>query len=133
MSRRRFRKDGGLAPLLVRLIKAAKQSGEDAEGADISGAPDALRELGAMALWAIPIHGVFVPNNPDISFQIERISKAHLGLDHARKEFREALKAVEPFDRRDAIESAHNGVRSVDDEAYFYAGLAFGTTLARLD
>jgi hypothetical protein len=132
MSRRRSRKDRGLPPLLVRLIQAAEHSGEDAEGADISGAPDALRELGKLALWVLPIHGVFVPNNPDISFQIQRISIAHLGLDHARKEFREALKAVEPFAQRDAIESAHNQVRSVDDEAYFYSGLAFGITLANL-
>lgn len=132
MSRRRSRKDGGLAPLLVRLIKAAKHSGEDAEGADISGAPDALQELGALALWALPIHGIFVPNNPDISFEIERISKTCLGLDDARREFREALKVVEPFAQRDAIESAHSHVRSIDDEAYFYAGLAFGITLASL-
>jgi hypothetical protein len=133
MSRGRSRKDGGLPPLLVRLIKAAKHSGEDGEGADISGAPDALRELGALALWALPIHGVFVPNNPDVSFQIQRISLAHLGLEHARKEFREALKIVEPFAQRDAIESAHNHVRSIDDEAYFYSGLAFGITLASLE
>lgn len=132
MSRRRSRKDGGLPPLLVRLIKAAKHSGEDAAGADISSAPDALRELGALALWAVPIHGVFVPNHPDISFEIQRISKAYLGLDDARKELREALKVVEPFAERDAIESAHRRVRSVDDEAYFYSGLAFGITLASL-
>jgi hypothetical protein len=114
------------------MIKAAKHSGEDAEGADISGAPDALRELGALALWALPIPGVFVPNNPDVSFEIQRISMAHLGLEAARKEFREALKVVEPFAQLDAIESAHNQVRCVDDEAYFYSGLAFGITLANL-
>ena len=132
MSRRRSKEGRGLPPLLICLIKAAKYSGEDASGSDISGAPDALRELGALALWALPIHGVFVPNQPDIAFAIERISKASLGLDKARREFREALKAVEPFKHRDAIESAHNQVRSVDDEAYFYAGLAFGVTLASL-
>jgi hypothetical protein len=57
---------------------------------------------------------------------------AHLGLEEARREFRKALQAVESFNERDAIESAHNQVRSVDDKAYFYAGLAFGITLASL-
>jgi hypothetical protein len=132
MSRRRLRRDGGLPPLLVRLIKAAKYAGEDGEGADISGVPDALRELGVLALWALPIHGVFVPNNPDITLEIQKISNAHLGLESARREFREALKVVEPFAPRDAIASAHNRVRSVEDEAYFYAGLAFAITLASL-
>lgn len=58
--------------------------------------------------------------------------KAYLGLDDAQKELREALKVVEPFAERDAIESAHNRVRSVDDEAYLYSGLAFGITLSSL-
>ena len=38
--------------------------------------------------------------------------------------------AVESFGQRDPIESAQNHLRAVSDEAYFYAGLAFGVTLA---
>jgi hypothetical protein len=132
MSRRRSDSDRGLPPLLVWLINAAKHSGKDAEGADIGGAPDALRELGTLASRALPIHGVFVPNNPDICVEIQRVSKAHLGFDQARREFQKALKVVEAFDQRDPIESAHNHLRSVEDEAYYYAGLAFGIVLASL-
>jgi hypothetical protein len=78
MWRRRSDSDSGLPPLLVWLINAAKHSGKDAEGADISGAPDALRELGMLASRVLPIHGVFVPNNPDICAEIQWVSKAHL-------------------------------------------------------
>ena len=130
MSRRRSNGDGGLPPLLVWLINAAKHSGKDAEGADIGGAPEALRGFGALASRALPIYGVFVPNNPDICVEIERVSKAHLGLDQAQREFRKALKVVEAFEQRNAIESAHTQLRTVEDEAYYYAGLAFGIVLA---
>jgi hypothetical protein len=130
MSRRRACSDGGFPPLLVWLINAAKHSGKDAEGADIGGVPDALRELGTLASRVLPIHGIFVPNNPDVCVEIQRVSKAHLGLDLARREFQKALKVVEAFDQRDPIESAHNHLRSVEDEAYYYAGLAFGIVLA---
>ena len=130
MSPHRSRKAKGLPPLLVRLIQAAKDSAKDAEGRDIRGAADALREFGALARWALPIHGLFVPNNNEVSTIVERVAKEHLDLEEARREFREALKVVEVFAHRDPIESAHNHVQSVWDEAYFYAGLAFGVTLA---
>ena len=129
LSRRRSNGDRDLPPLLVWLIKAAKHAGKDAEGADIGGAPEALRGFGALASRALPIYGVFVPNNPDICVEIERISKAHLGLDQARREFRKR-KVVEAFEQRNAIESAHTQLRTVEDEAYYYAGLAFGIVLA---
>jgi hypothetical protein len=38
-------------------------------------------------------------------------------------------ESLEPFDRRDPIESACNQIRSATEEAYFYAGLAFGVTM----
>jgi len=87
MSRRSPNGHGGPPPLLAWLIDAAKRSGKDAEGADTTGAPDALRELGLLASRAVPIHGVFVPNNPDICTEIKRVSNAYLGLDQARREF----------------------------------------------
>jgi hypothetical protein len=71
-----------------------------------------------------------VPNNPNVCAEIQRVSEVHLGLDQARREFKNALKIVETFEQRDPIESAHNHLRSVEDEAYFYAGLAFGIVLA---
>jgi hypothetical protein len=98
LSRRRSNADRDLPALLVWLINAAKHVGKDAEGADIGGATEALRGFGALASRALPIHGVFVPNNPDICVEIERVSKAHLGLDQARREFRKALNVVEAFE-----------------------------------
>jgi hypothetical protein len=37
---------------------------------------------------------------------------------------------VELLEHCDSIESPHNRVQSISDEAHFYAGLAFGVTLA---
>lgn len=130
MARKRFKKSERLSPLLVLLIDAAEHVGEDAAGRDIRGTARALREYGQLALWALPIHGVFVPNNNDVSATVERIAKQHLDWEQARREVREALNAIEPFGQRDPIESAQNHLRAVSDEAYFYAGLAFGVTLA---
>lgn len=132
MARKRFKKPEQLSPLLVRLIDAAEQAREDAEGRDIRGAAQALREFGQLALWALPIHGLFVPNNNDVSVIVERVAKRHLDWEEARCEVREALQAVESFGQRDPIESAQNHLRAVSDEAYFYAGVAFGVTLADL-
>lgn len=115
-----------LVPALVRLIDAAEHLHEDADGQGIAGA---LREFGEMALWVVPIRGVFIPSDEPVSFVIDRIAVRHLGLDKARAEFRKALAAIEPFDRRDAVESAHTRVRSVGEDAYFYAGLAVGITM----
>jgi hypothetical protein len=110
-------------------VEAVELHGVDAEKRNLKGVAPALRELGDLALWALPICGVFVPNDEEVSLVVERVAMRHLGLQEARTEFRKALAAVEPFDRRDAIESAHNQIRSATEEAYFYAGLAFGVTL----
>jgi hypothetical protein len=130
MSPRRSTKPERLSPVLTRLIEAAEQHGANAEGRDIKGAARALREFGGVALWVLPIHGVFVPNDNDVSMIVERVARQHFGMEEARAEFRKALETVEPFDRRDPIEVAHGHVRSVAEEAYFYAGLAFGVTLS---
>ena len=130
MSSHRPTKPGRLSPVLTRLIEAAEQHGQDAEGRDLKGAARALREFGGVALWVLPIHGVFVPNHNDVSMIVERVAAQHLGLKEARAEFRNALETVEPFERRDPVEAAHGHVRGVAEEAYFYAGLAFGVTLA---
>src|SRR5688572_24412079 len=130
MARKRFKKSERLSPLLVRLIDAAEHAREDAEGRDIRGAAQALREFGQLALWALPIHGVFVPNNNDVSMIVQRAAKEYLEWEEARGEVRAALAAIETFELRDPIETAENHLRAVSDEAYFYAGLAFGVTLA---
>lgn len=129
MSRRRPTKPERLSPVLVRLIEAAEQHGEDAEGREIKGVACALREFGTAAQWVLPIYGVFVPNDNGVAMLVERVAREHLGLEKARAEFRSALESIEPFDRRDPIESAHNHIRTVAEEAYFYAGLAIGVTM----
>jgi hypothetical protein len=121
------KKTKDLPRLLVRLIRAAKANESDTEH---SANPDALRAFGALALTAIPAHGVFVPNQEEMMVAIERIANKHLGFSEARQEFRRALKVIEPFDTRDTIETTHIGVIDVSDQAHFYAGLAFGITLA---
>jgi hypothetical protein len=130
MARKRAGKGEQCSPLLVRLIKAAEHAGRDAEGRDIRGAARVLREFGRLALWALPIHGVVVPNNNDVSLIVQRAAKEHLDWEAARNQVRAALAVVEAFELRDPIETAENHLRAVSDEAYFYAGLAFGVTLA---
>lgn len=130
MARHRSRKAQGLPVLLVRLVNAAAQSGVDADGVDIRGAVPALRELGVLAAWALPIHGVFAANNNDVCKVIERVANDHLGFQAARRSFRDKVKAVGTFEQQDAIETKHHEVLMASDQAYFYAGLAFGLTLA---
>jgi hypothetical protein len=130
MPRHRSKKDAQALPKgLVRLIHAARTSSTDSEGSDISGVPDALRELGEFALRALPIHGVFVANNNDADIVIARIANDHLDLRKARREFSDALSRVELSEHRDPIESAHNHIHTISDAVYYYAGLAFGITL----
>lgn len=130
MARHRSRKVRKLSPLLERLIESAKRSGVDSEGADISGVPEVLREFGGLARWAIPAHGVFLPNNDELVRLAERMARERLDMDEARRAFQDALSAVSDFQQRDAIETAVNHMLSVSDEAYFYAGISFGITLA---
>ena len=129
MARHRSRDSQLLPPLLVRIIRAAQQSGTDGEGAGLSRVPNALREFGTLALWAVPVYGVFLANNEKVCQVVARVARERLGMDEARRELREALQPIEEFAQRDAIESAVNHVMSVSDEAYFYAGLAVGVTV----
>jgi hypothetical protein len=84
-----------------------------------------------VAACGIATRGDFEPLITEkVSVIVERVATRHLGLEQAREEFRNAVASVEEFDQRDATESAHRHVRSVTEEAYFYAGLAFGVTLS---
>ncbi len=121
-----------LPPLLRRLIWAARQVKEDAGGGDISHIPDALKELGAMAQWGVPAHGAFGATQPDIEVIISRAAKLRFGGGDAKRKFDDAVRIVEDFHQRDGIESAMNGVRAADSDANFYAGMAWGITLASM-
>jgi hypothetical protein len=122
MARHRRGEARALPHALVRLVHAAEDSGNHDSAS-------ALRELGQLALMTIPNLGVFVAHENDIEVAVERIAKAHLGLGEARREFREATRVIESFKQRDPIESAHHQIEIVNDEAWFFAGLAFGVTL----
>ncbi len=73
-----------------------------------------------------------MPNTEDIVVIVQRVAAQHLDWEKARREVRAALDAVPAFELRDPIETAENHLRAVSDEAYFYAGLAFGITIAEL-
>jgi hypothetical protein len=129
MPRKRLAVSVDLPRRLVRLIQAARTAKSDAERHDPEAVALALEAFGSLASWAIPVHGLFVPSNNDVCAAVERVAQAHLGLEHARRELRKSLRVIEAFEQRDPIESAYTQVRTVYDEAYFYAGLAFGITL----
>lgn len=113
-----------LPPLLDRLIDAERWE-RDRQRAAI------LRAFGELALVTIPTRGVFAPADQDDLYRaIEMIAREYLGLERARDEIKRALDAVKEFNERDAIETAYNAFRDLSERAYFYAGLAFGVTLA---
>ena len=113
-----------LPPLLDRLIDAEARHHRRSSAA-------AVRAFGELALVTIPTRGVFAPaHQEDLYKAIEQVASEHLGLDKTRDEIKKALKAVAQFDERDAIETAYNGFRDVSERAYFFAGLAFGVTIA---
>ena len=126
MSRRREKKSArALAPLLSLLIEALKEQ----ETKDRPGEAAALRAFGELALIQVPSRGALAPNDDELYNAIDRIARKHLGLRKASKEFHRATCAIEPFTKRDEVESAANHVRAVSDMAYFYTGLAFGITM----
>jgi hypothetical protein len=112
-----------LPPLLIRLIQAARDSGQ-------LNLADALHEFGTFALVSIPTRGLFVPEDPQFLVSIEAVAKSHLGVTAPLESFQRAIAVVENWDQRNAIESAFNHVRDVAEDAYFYAGLVFGVTFA---
>jgi hypothetical protein len=114
-----------LPPLLDRLIHAEEHRGEPDRAA-------ALAALGQMALVTIPTSGVIAPaDDEQLYMAIESIARQHLGFTVLREAIKSALGRIADFDDRDAIETAYNASRAVSDQVYFYAGLAFGVTVAR--
>lgn len=130
MSPRRTSK-AAFSPTLELLVKALKQ--QHAQSSDRPGEANALRALGELAVIHIPGRGVFAPNEDHLENAIDEVATKHLGFKLARKAFFVATSAVEPFARRDEVETAANHLRSISDRAQFYAGLAFGITLVEYD
>ena len=129
--RRRGEQPGRLPPLLVSLIHAAKHAPHDP--VDRSGHDAALAGLGQWALVRVLAQGVLAPNDSHSFTAIDDIAKRHLELDVARAEVKNALSAIVSIEVRDPIESAYNHLRSVYDDAYYYAGLVCGITFMSLD
>ena len=125
MSQRHNRRAAGQLPILTLLIEAL----EDQHSRDRPNEARALRAFSDLALKQVPTSGVFAPKDGHLYKEIERIARKHLDFGRARKNFFDATGKVEPFALRDEIESAANHVNSVSDDAYYYAGLAFGVTL----
>jgi hypothetical protein len=110
MSHRREKKsERALAPLLSLLIEALKEQ----EAKDRPGEAGALRAFGELALVQVPSRGALAPNDDELYDAIDRIARKHLRLRIASKEFYRATRAVEPFTKRDDIESAANHFRTV--------------------
>lgn len=74
----------------------------------------------------------FVATQEDIELIIDRAAKLRFGGGDAKREFDEAVRIIEDFHQPDEIETAMNGVRAADSDAYFYAGVAWGITLASM-
>ena len=113
-----------LPPLLDRLIYAEEHRGE-------SNRALALASFGRLALVTIPVSGVVAPADDEQLYKaIEGIARKELGYTALRDAIKLALGLVIEFRDRDAIEAAYNEFQSASDQTYFYAGLAFGVTLA---
>jgi hypothetical protein len=94
-------------------------------------AAKALRAFGEMAALEVPGRGVFAADRPELYQAIENIADAHLGFSRPRRAFSKATGMVSDADLRERIQASANEMQSISDQAYFYAGLAFGVTLSR--
>ena len=89
----------------------------------------AVRRLGTLALFLETLENVetfataVLFAGPELGGQTQ-VLRLLFGTDA------DVDDGVPQFAERDAIATACNGVVTVSDEAYFYAGLAFGVTLA---
>lgn len=123
MPRHRKKAVGSLPPLLVRLIRAAGRDGRP----DVA---QALAAYGEYALVAVPTRGVLPRDTGALDAVVEEVARRRLGLSEARREFLHTIGAIEPLERRDAVQSAALAVELASDEACYCAGVAFGVTFA---
>lgn len=101
-----------------------------------TGHAEALSAFIRLALYKVPIRGIFDPGmreEPELYSAIDSVAEAHLDLVDARRTWRAALKAANlPLEKRDDIETAVLQMQTAFDTAYFYAGLAFGLAYSHL-
>lgn len=127
-----FDRAAGLPPLLIHVIRAAAYAAKHGPPGERAGQAEALVELGRLAAVSVPARGVLAPIDADLYKAISKIAGDHLHYDKARTTLAAALARVKTFEHRDAIASAHTDVMIAMDNAYYYAGLAWGLTLAEL-
>jgi len=96
-----------------------------------AGAARALRAFGELAALEIPAGGVFAADRPELYQVIEKVADVHLGFSRPRTQFSKATDIVSDAGLRERIQASANEAQSISDQAYFYAGLAFGVTLSR--
>lgn len=120
-----------LSPLVARVIDLAYYAEEHDESTSRDGEAAFFEAVAELAAQNVGFRGVLSPD-PELYKPIEDLAKEHLDWVDAKRELRESLDRVKKFKRRDAIECAHTRVINVSDTAYYYAGLAFGLTLADL-
>ena len=123
-----------LPPVFARVIHAARHGLASAgiETAERIGHASALEELSAWAMVSVPARGVLAPR-ADADFRsIQAIASRHLRYADASQAFQRALKSAGALPAVYEIESTANHLRSVDDDAYYYAGLASGLVLMTL-
>ena len=122
----------GLPPLLNHVIRAAVYAAKHGPPGERAGEAEALVEFGRLAAVIVPARGVLAPIDNDLYKAISKVAGDHLRYEKARMALAAALARVETFEKRDAIASAHTDVLLAMDNAYYYAGLAWGLTLAEL-
>ena len=123
-------KVGHLPLLLARLVRMGHPRAKGAESADVAAIVEILRRSSLLARRAVPVRGVVGISAQEIAAEIEQLATTHLGLEQARHAMRQALREVEPAARRSAIDAAQNRMLEAQATAHFYAGVAFGVTMA---
>jgi hypothetical protein len=120
-----------LPPLLVRIIEAAAARPDDSSPR--KGHAAALAILGYWALKRVPARGVLAPD-ADVDYRaIEDVAGRYLRFRVAARALREVLAVAKTggvVAKVDEIDTAATWVRSISDNAYYYAGLATGVVFA---
>ena len=119
-----------LPPVFTRVIYAAKH-GVTGETSDRIGHGAALEELSAWALVTVPVRGVLAPREDYAYRTIQAIATRHLGYADASQSFHRAIKVLGTVGHD--LESTANHLRSIGDDAYYYAGLASGMALMTIE
>jgi hypothetical protein len=118
-----------LSPLLIQIIHAARCAAD--ASSDRVGHDRVVSDLSRWALVYVPSRGVLAPSDDDAYKVIEQTAMRHLRLNDARAALRKALDPL-PSTSRNDIEEVQNWIHASRDDAYYYAGLVCGITLAQM-